>query len=141
LEVGGGGLTRSPALKSSKSAQAWSRHESIFVGKLRNRAPLAWKKHDFFVMSAPVVDHARRAVIQEITSKSPFNVFNIVAIVAILVIGYFMYKKFNEKFEKGSIKIPHISPLEPKTRSVAPVVVETMPDDPEVIEEADVKEE
>ena len=92
-------------------------------------------------MSAPVVDHARRAVIQEITSKSPFNIFNIVAIVAILVIGYFLYKKFTEKFEKGSIKIPHIAPLEPKTRSAAPVVIETMPDAPEVIDEPGVKED
>ena len=111
------------------------------VRKLRDRAPLAWKKHELFVMSAPVVDHARRAVIQEITSKSPFNVFNIVAIVAILVIGYFMYKKFTEKFEKGSIKIPNIVPLEPKTRGAAPVVIETMPAAPEVIEEPDVKED
>jgi hypothetical protein len=139
--VGGGGLTRSPALKSSKSAQAWSRQESIFVGKLRGRASLAWKKHEFFVMSAPVVDHAKRAIIQEITSKSPFNIFNIVAIVAILVIGYFMYKKFTEKFDKGSIKIPHIVPLEPKTRSAAPVVMETLPQQPEPISEPGVKEE
>ena len=35
-------------------------------------------------MSAPVVDHAKKAAIQEITSKSFFNVFNIVAIVAIV---------------------------------------------------------
>ena len=86
-------------------------------------------------MSAPVVDHARRAVIQEITSKSPFNIFNIVAIVAILVIGYFMYKKFTEKFQKGSIKIPNIVPLEPKTQSAAPVVIETVSDAPGPIPE------
>ena len=86
-------------------------------------------------MSVPVVDHAKRAVIQEITSKSPFNIFNIVAIVAILVIGYFLYKKFNEKFQKGSIKIPSIVPLEPKTQSAAPVMVETAPDAPGVIPE------
>ena len=78
-------------------------------------------------MSAPVVDHAKRAIIQDITSKSPFNIFNIVAIVAILVIGYFLYKKFNEKFQKGSINIPSIVPLEPKAQSAAPVVVETVP--------------
>ena len=92
-------------------------------------------------MSVPVVDHAKRAVIQEITSKSPFNIFNIVAIVAILVIGYFLYKKFNEKFQKGSIKIPSIVPLEPKTQSAAPVVMETLPQQPEPISEPGVKEE
>jgi hypothetical protein len=62
-------------------------------------------------MSAPVVDHAKKAAIQEITSKSFFNVFNIVAIVAIVVIGYFLYKKFNQKFDKGAIKIPDILPM------------------------------
>jgi hypothetical protein len=93
-------------------------------------------------MAAPVVDHAKRAVIHEITSKSPFNVFNIVAVVAILVIGYFMYKKFTEKFQQGSIKIPDIMPLAPKIqRVVAPVVIETTPDEPEVIPEPGTKEE
>ena len=92
-------------------------------------------------MAAPVVDHAKRAVIQEITAKSPFNVFNIVAIVAILVIGYFLYKKFNEKFQKGSIKIPDIMPLMPKTQSAAPVVVETTADEPEVIDEPGTKDD
>jgi hypothetical protein len=86
-------------------------------------------------MAAPVVDHARRSAIQEITSKSPFNVFNIVAIVAILVIGYFLYKKFTEKFQKGSIKIPDIMPLMPTRAQSAPVVVETTSDEPEVIPE------
>lgn len=84
-------------------------------------------------MSAPVVDHAKRAVIQEITSKSPFNIFNIVAVVAILVIGYFLYKKFTQKFQKGSIKIPDIMPA---TKNVqAATVVETLPQKPEPIEE------
>jgi hypothetical protein len=89
-------------------------------------------------MSAPVVDHAKRAVIQEITSKSPFNVFNIVAIVAILLIGYFLYKKFTQKFQKGSIKIPDIIAAPPKMMAkaaAAPVIVETAADKPEVIEE------
>ena len=86
-------------------------------------------------MSVPVVDHAKRAVIQEITSKSPFNVFNIVAIVAILVIGYFLYKKFTEKFQSGSIKIPDIMAATAKSKPAAPVVVETSPTKPEVIEE------
>ena len=92
-------------------------------------------------MVAPVVDHAKRAVIQEITSKSPFNIFNIMAIVAILVIGYFLYKKFTEKFQKGSIKIPDIMPLMPKTQTAAPVVVETTPDAPEVIPEPGTNED
>jgi hypothetical protein len=88
-------------------------------------------------MSAPVVDHAKRAVIQEITAKSPFNVFNIVAIVAILLIGYFLYKKFTQKFQKGSIKIPDIIAAPPKMAkaAAAPVIVETAADKPEVIEE------
>ena len=89
-------------------------------------------------MSAPVVDHAKRAVIQEITSKSPFNMFNIVAIVAILLIGYFLYKKFTEKFQKGAIKFPTIVPAATTPVVAAPVVVETKP---EVIPEPGVKEE
>jgi hypothetical protein len=99
-------------------------------------------------MSAPVVDHAKRAVIQEITSKSPFNVFNIVAIVAILVIGYFLYKKFTDKFQKGAVKIPDIIAAPPKmakaarTASSAPVIVEATADEvPDVIEEPGVKQE
>jgi hypothetical protein len=71
-------------------------------------------------MSAPVVDHAKRAVIQDIKASSPFNIFNIVAIVAILVIGYFLYKKFTEKFQSGAIHIPEIKPQE-KTQPVAAV--------------------
>lgn len=86
-------------------------------------------------MSAPVVDHAKRAVIQEITAKSPFNIFNIVAVVAILVIGYFLYKKFTQKFQKGSIKIPDIMPTSPKVPVQAATVVETLPQKPEPIEE------
>ena len=105
------------------------------------RAPLAQKKHVFLVMSAPVVDHAKRAVIQEITAKSPFNVFNIVAIVAILVIGYFLYKKFTDKFQKGAVKIPDImaSSKMGRTASAAPVIVETVSEVPDVIEEPGTK--
>lgn len=90
-------------------------------------------------MSAPVVDHVKRATVQEITSKSPFNVFNIVAIVAVLVIGYFLYKKFTDKFQKGAIKFPSIVPAAASSvAAAAPVVVETSP---EVIPEPGVKEE
>ena len=95
-------------------------------------------------MSAPhVVDHAKRAVIQEITAKSPFNIFNIVAIVAVLVIGYFLYKKFTTKFQKGAIKIPDIiaAPPQAARAAAAPVIVETVSEVPEVIEEPGVKEE
>lgn len=91
-------------------------------------------------MSAPVVDHAKRAVIQEITSKSPFNIFNIVAIVAILVIGYFLYKKFTDKFQKGAMKIPDIVAAPPKMAKAA-TIIETVPEKPEVIEEPGVKDE
>ena len=86
----------------------------------------------------PVVDHVKRNTIQEITSKSPFNIFNIVAIVAILVIGYFLYRKFTEKFQKGAIKIPPILPMAVNKQEAA-VVVET--EKPEVIPEPGVKEE
>ena len=89
-------------------------------------------------MNAPVVDHAKRAAVHEITSKSPFNVFNIVAVVAILVIGYFLYKKFTAKFQKGAIKFPTIVPAAVKMPEAAPVVVEAGPD---VIPEPGVKEE
>jgi hypothetical protein len=91
-------------------------------------------------MSAPVVDHAKRAVIQEITSKSPFNAFNIVAIVAILVIGYFLYKKFTAKFQKGAIKIPDIMASPPKMAKAA-TIIETVSEVPDVIEEPGVKQE
>lgn len=93
-------------------------------------------------MSAPaVVDHAKRAVIQEIKSSSPFNIFNIVAIVAVLVIGYFLYKKFSDKFQKGSIKIPDIMPSKLGAKEVAPTIVEAVSAKPEVIPEPGVKEE
>jgi hypothetical protein len=93
-------------------------------------------------MSAPVVDHAKRAVIQEITSKSPFNIFNIIAIVAVLIIGYFLYKKFTQKFQKGAVKIPDIIAAPPKMAKAAPVIIETVPDEvPDVIDEPGVKEE
>ena len=89
-------------------------------------------------MSAPVVDHAKRAAVQEITSKSPFNVFNIVAVVAILVIGYFLYKKFTDKFQKGAIRFPSIVPASVNSAEAAPVVVAA---GPEVIPEPGVKED
>lgn len=75
----------------------------------------------------PVVDHAKRAVIEEIKTKSLFNIFNIVAVVAILVIGYFLYKKFNEKFKSGAIRLPSMEPkaVPSAVEAVAaPVVVE-----------------
>jgi hypothetical protein len=87
-------------------------------------------------MSAPVVDHAKRAVIQEITAKSPFNIFNIVAIVAVLVIGYFLYKKFTDKFQKGAVKIPDIVAAPPKmAKATAATIVETVSEKPEPIPE------
>ena len=89
-------------------------------------------------MSAPVVDHVKRSAVQEITSKSPFNVFNIVAIVAVLVIGYFMYKKFTDKFQKGAIRFPSVVPASVSSAEATPVVVETSPD---VIPEPGVKED
>lgn len=91
-------------------------------------------------MSTPVVDHAKRAVIQEIKSQSPFNIFNIVAIVAVLVIGYFLYKKFTDKFQKGAIKIPDIMASKPESKEAAPTVIETI-SKPEVIPEPGVKDE
>jgi hypothetical protein len=77
-------------------------------------------------MSAPVVDHVKRTVIQDIKAKSPFNIFNIVAIVAVLVIGYFLYKKFTEKFQKGTIKIPDILASKPASNESAPTVIEAV---------------
>ena len=83
---------------------------------------------------APVVDHVKRATIQEIATKSPFNIFNIVAIVAILVIGYFLYKKFNQKFAQGAIRLPVVPARPMGAKDAAPVVVEAgpepTPDDP-----------
>jgi hypothetical protein len=79
---------------------------------------------------APVVDHIKRSTIQDLASKSPFNIFNVVAIVAILVIGYFLYKKFNQKFTQGAIRMP-VMPARPAAQEAAPVVVETTPDEPE----------
>jgi hypothetical protein len=59
--------------------------------------------------AVPVVDHVKRAALGEIKSSSPFNIFNIVAVIAILVIGFFLYKKFTEKFQKGAIQVPQVS--------------------------------
>jgi hypothetical protein len=75
--------------------------------------------------TAPVVDHVKRSTIQDLASKSPFNVFNIAAIVAILVIGYFLYKKFNKKFAQGAIRMPTMMAARPAAQEAAPVVVET----------------
>jgi hypothetical protein len=82
----------------------------------------------------PVVDHVKRTIIQDIKSKSIFNLFNIAAVLAILVIGYFLYKKFNEKFKKGAIRMPSSEFV--KTAAVAPIKVEE-----EEEEIPDVKEE
>lgn len=93
---------------------------------------------------APVVDHAKRTVIQEIASKSPFNIFNIVAIVAILVIGFYLYRKFNQKFARGAIRMPVMpSVMRPRGPEAAPVEVEAVGREPqEDIEEVpDIKEE
>ena len=59
--------------------------------------------------AVPVVDHVKRAALGEIKSASPFNIFNIVAVIAILVIGFFLYKKFTEKFQKGAIQVPQVN--------------------------------
>jgi len=91
-------------------------------------------------MSAPVVDHVKRTVIQDIKAKSPFNIFNIVAIVAVLVIGYFLYKKFTEKFQKGAIKIPDILAAKPTSAEAAPTVIEAVAA-ADAIPEPGVKEE
>ena len=79
---------------------------------------------------APVVDHIKRSTIQDLASKSPFNIFNVVAVVAILVIGYFLYKKFNKKFAQGAIRMPTMA-ARPASQDTAPMVVETTPDEPE----------
>ena len=73
---------------------------------------------------APVVDHVKRSTIQDLASKSPFNVFNVAAVVAILVIGYFLYKKFNKKFAQGAIRMPTMMAARPASQEAAPVVVE-----------------
>lgn len=69
----------------------------------------------------PVVDHVKRSIVQEIAAKSPFNVFNIAAIVAILVIGYYLYRKFNQKFAKGAIRMPQFIPGPPSATPVEAV--------------------
>jgi hypothetical protein len=78
--------------------------------------------------AVPVVDHVKRAVIEEIKAKSPFNIFNIVAVVAILIIGYFLYKKFTEKFQKGAISIPQVSaPIKKEPVSIVAQAAEVPP--------------
>jgi hypothetical protein len=76
----------------------------------------------------PVVDHIQRSKIQEIASKSPFNMFNIIAIVAILVIGYLLYRKFTDKFNKGAIKIPQIIPSKVAESPIVKAVAEVIPE-------------
>jgi hypothetical protein len=49
-----------------------------------------------------------------------------------------LYKKFTQKFQKGSIKIPDIIAAPPKMMAkaaAAPVIVETVPEEPSVIAE------
>jgi hypothetical protein len=81
----------------------------------------------------PVVDHMKRATIEDIKTKSFFNVFNVVAVVAILVIGYFLYKKFSQKFQSGAIKLPSMEPM------AAPSNVEAV-SAPVIVEEEDVED-
>jgi hypothetical protein len=97
---------------------------------------MGWKKPYFLLMSSvpPVVDHVKRTIIQDIKSKSIFNLFNIAAVLAILVIGYFLYKKFNEKFKKGAIRMPS-SEFVKTTAAPVKVEEEEIPDAPPVKEE------
>jgi hypothetical protein len=76
--------------------------------------------------AVPVVDHVKRAALGEIKSASPFNIFNIVAVIAILVIGFFLYKKFTEKFQKGAIQVaPQMSaPLKKAKEAVNNIVAQ-----------------
>jgi len=88
----------------------------------------------------PVVDHVKRATIESIRSKSPFNIFNIAAFIAILIIGYFLYKKFTRKFTSGAIRMPPRRPA-PKVTFKKPVAVvepEPEPEDEEEDEEEEV---
>lgn len=79
------------------------------------------KKQVIIVMQSavPVVDHMKRAALDEIKSSSPFNIINIAALVAILVIGYFLYKKFSDKFQKGAIQIPQVTKVKEAVNLVA----------------------
>jgi len=98
---------------------------------------VARRKPVFLVMSPPapvppVVDAAKRATIDEIKTKSFFSLFNIVAVVAILVIGYFLYRKFTEKFQSGAIRLPSMEPTAPSTTvqaGAAPIVEEESEED------------
>jgi hypothetical protein len=83
-----------------------------------------------------VVDHVKRSAIQELASKSPFNVFNVAAIVAILVIGYFLYKKFNKKFAQGAIRMPSMMAARPAAKEAAPVVVEATGGEAEEVQDS-----
>jgi hypothetical protein len=74
----------------------------------------------------PVVDHAKRSVIETIKSKSPFSVLNIAAILAILNIGYFLYKKFNKKFNREGTKMPK-RPMMPQMPMQMPQMPMQMP--------------
>jgi hypothetical protein len=94
-------------------------------------------------MSAPpVVDYIKRSALDEIKSKSPFNIFNIAAVVAILIVGYFLYKKFTKKFEKSAIKLPSVTPLT-RAQTIIAQSKQVVPDAPEAPEapEVDTKEE
>lgn len=70
-----------------------------------------------------------------------FSIFNIVAIVAILVIGYFLYKKFNDKFQKGAIRIPNIISKKVSSPSVEPAEIEEAEEEEEEVPDAPEKEE
>jgi hypothetical protein len=52
-----------------------------------------------------------------------------------LVIGYFLYKKFTDKFQKGAVKIPDIIAAPPKMAKSSATVIETVSEVPDVIEE------
>ena len=74
--------------------------------------------------AVPVVDHAKRSILGDIKSSNPFNIFNIVALVAILLVGFLLYKKFSEKFQKGAINISPVTAAPVKSKEAVSVVAQ-----------------
>jgi hypothetical protein len=90
----------------------------------------------FFVMDVlpPVVDMARQARIESLTSGESFSMFNIVALCVIAVAVFFLYKRFKDK---QATNVAHANMMAPSPVIPAPMI-NTAP----VVEETnEVKEE
>lgn len=79
--------------------------------------------------AAPVIDTARQARIESVTSGSPFNMFNIVALIVIAIAAFFLYKRYKDKQAVDTAHMFRPSPII-KPVDTAPIVMEAVAEPP-----------